>query len=231
MRGLVMALVLVGVVGLAGCTGGGSAGPDASKLLRDSGSAMASVQTVTADVTFGQGLTFQGFTLVSAVSKLKLPADSDSTFKVKQNDFLVDVRVVSVGGSVYLKVPFTPFTALPAAQAASLPDPARLLDPVKGLPGLMGRGRKAAVAGSEAVDGVDCDRVSATYAAADVGAALGGAVTPAGDVVATFWIARKDHLVRRASLTGPLVTAGKSTTADVKLHDFNAPLEIAVPAV
>ena len=231
MRGL--GLVLVGMLGVAAaaCSPGGSSGPDAGKLLRDSGTAMTSVQTVTADLTFGQGLSFQGFTLVSAVSKLKLPADSDSTFKVKQNDFLVDVRVVSVGGSTYLKVPFTPFTALPAAQAASLPDPAKLLDPVKGLPGLMGRGRKPAVAGSEAVDGIDCDRVSATYAAADVGAALGGALTPASDVVATFWIAKKDHLVRRASLAGQLVTAGKSTTADVRLHDFNAPLEIAVPAV
>ena len=229
MRRLAPTLLLLVLVA---CSPGGSPGPDAGKLLRDSGTAMASVQTVTADVTFGQGLLFQGFTLVSATSKLKLPADSDSTFKVKQNDFLVDVRVVSVGGSVYLKVPFTPFTLVPPAQASALPDPARLLDPVAGLPGLMGKGRKPSVASAtEQVDGVDCDRVSALYTAADVGAALGGSVKPAGDISASFWIARKDHLVRRASLAGQLVEPGKSTTVEVRLHDYNAPLEIAKPAL
>lgn len=231
MRRLLPVICLLLAAACSG-SGSGSGGPDPARLLRESAAATGSVQTVSADVVFGQGLSFQGFTLVSAVSRLKLPADSDSTFKVKQNDFLVDVRVVAVGGAVYLKVPFTPFTQLPPEQAASLPDPARLLDPSRGLPALMPKAKNPSLGSSvEQVDGIDCDRVSGTYAAADVGAALGGSVKPAGDVKASFWIARKDHLVRRASLAGQLVEAGRSTTVEVRLHDYNAPLEIAKPAV
>ena len=190
---------------------------------------MSALHSVTADLTFGPGVTLQGFTLVSAQSKIKPPSDSDSTFKVKQQDFLVDVRVVTVGGAYYLKVPFSPFTQLPADQAASLPDPARLMDPAHGLPALMGSGRKPSFAGSEKVDGHDCSKVSALYSASDVAAVLGTGVKPSGDVTAVFWIGKDDHLVRRLTLTGQLVAAGQSSSVDVHLHDFDAPLDIQKP--
>lgn len=232
-RRLRIVLGVLGVLGVglgAGCSGpGGAAGPDPKAELRDAGVALGSVHSVTADLTFGPGITLQGYTLVSATSKLKPPSDSDSTFKVKQSDFLVDVRVVTVAGGIYLKVPFTPFTQLSPEQAASLPDPAGLMDPAKGLPALLGTARKPAIVGSEKVDGKDCDKVSAGFAASDVAAVLGNAVKPAGDVSATFWISRSDHLVRRLTLAGGLVEPGKSTTVDVHLHDFDAPLDIAKP--
>ena len=218
------------VFALAACSTPGASGPSPGALLRDSSAAMSKLSTLTADLTFGPGVTFQGFTLASAQTRVKLPGDSDSTFKVKQNDFLVDVRVVSVGGQIFLKVPFSAFTQLAPEQAASLPDPAALFDPAKGLPSLLAKGHSLSSGGSETVAGVDCDRVNAVYSAADIGAAL-PAIKPAGDVRTTFWIGKKDHLVRRALLTGDLLAPGKPTTVEVKLHDFDAPLDIAKPTV
>src|SRR5579859_6538859 len=91
-------------------TAGSSPPPDPAAELRSAGQTMAGLKTVSVDVHFGPGVTFQGFTLDSATSKLQLPADSDTTLKVRQNDFLVDLRIVSVGGHVFLKVPFGKFT-------------------------------------------------------------------------------------------------------------------------
>ena len=227
MRRLPGVLLILAIAACSGPAGGG--GPDPKAELRDAGAAMGEVHSVTADLTFGPGVTLQGYTLVSATSKLKPPADSDSTFKVKQQDFLVDIRVVTVGGAIYLKVPFTPFTQLPADQAATLPDPAGLMDPAKGLPALLGAARKPTLVGTDKVDGMDCDKVSAGFAASDVAAVLGNAVKPAGDVSAVFWISHGDHLVRRLTLSGALVEPGKSTNVDVHLHDYDAPLDIARP--
>jgi len=108
------------VVLLCACSGPGQtpATPDPVAVLREAGSAMSAVKTVAADVKFGSGVVLQGLTLQSATSRIALPADSDSTFKVKQGDFLVDVQVVTVGGQVFLKLPFSKFAALPPGEAA-----------------------------------------------------------------------------------------------------------------
>ena len=46
----------------------------------------------------GDAAALQGLTLSSATTKVQLPGESDTILKVKQGDFLVDVRVVTSGG-------------------------------------------------------------------------------------------------------------------------------------
>src|SRR5437867_3127102 len=70
--------------------------PDPARILKDAGQALAAVRSVAADVKFGGArIQVQGLTLTSATSKVQVPGDSDTTFKVKQGDFLVDLRVVT----------------------------------------------------------------------------------------------------------------------------------------
>ena len=223
-RALLCLLLLV-----SACSGGSPTPADPAAELRQSAAPMSKVQTVSADVKFGSGLVYQGFTLDSASSKIQLPSSSDTVIKVKQQDFLVDLEVIAVDGHVYFKAPFSKFVEIEPDEAAALPDLAALLDAQKGLPAMMAAGRSPHLSGTEKVGGVDCDRITTTYSSDQVAAVLGGGFKPSGDIAATLWVAQSDHLLRRVKLSGPLVSASQSSSADVTLHDFNAPLTIAAP--
>jgi hypothetical protein len=222
------ALLLAGVV--LGCSGPGAAAPDATTVLRQAGQAMSGLHSVSADVKFGPGIVIEGLTLSSASTRVQLPSDSDTVLKVKQGDFLVDVRVVTSGGHVYLQLPFSQLTEVTQDQARVLPDLSQLFNQQSGLPVVLPAGRDTRYLGTEQVGGVDCDKVSTTYAADQVGQLLGGSVQPAGDVQATIWVGRSDHYVRRVVLNGPLLSAGRSVQVEVDLHDFNQPVTITTPS-
>jgi hypothetical protein len=217
---------LLAVLVLA-CSGPGQPPPNPTSVLRQAGQSMSSIRSVSADVKFGPGVELQGLTLSSASSKIQLPGESDTVFKVKQGDFLVDLRVVTTPGHVFVRLPFSKFTELPPEQAKEVPDLAQLFDSRSGLPAVLAAGRDPKYLGTEQVAGVDCDKVSTTYAADQVGSLLN--VRPAGDVRATIWAGSSDHLVRRVVLDGPLLQAGKDVQADVGFHDFNQPVAIATP--
>jgi hypothetical protein len=170
-QGRVLVWTLAACVLVAGCDLPGAQKPDPKSVLRQAAQSLGALKTVTADLKFGPGVTFDNFGLASATTKIRLPGDSDTTLKVKQQDFLIDVRVVSVEGKTYLKLPFT---------------------------------------------------------ARQIGSVL-GAVNPAGDVKALLWVGKDDHLIRKIKLAGALIEAGKTTTVDISLRDFNAPVEIAKP--
>lgn len=221
------ALLLAGA--LLACSSPGAPAPDPTAVLRQAGQAMAGLHSVAADVKFGPGITYQGLTLSSATSSMQLPGESDTVLKVKQGDFLVDVRVVTTDGHTYLRLPFSQFTEVTANQAREVPDLSRLFDPTAGLPALLSAGKDTRYQGTEQVAGTDTDKVVTTYTADQVGQLLGGAARPAGDVQATIWVGRADHYVRRVILNGPLMEAGKSVQVQFDLRDFNKPVSITNP--
>lgn len=228
MRELLRAAALLAAGIVFACSGPGAAPPDPTTVLRQAGQAMAGLQSVGADVKFGPGITIQNLALTSASSKIQLPGDSDTVFKVKQADFLVDVRVVTTGGHVYIRLPFSQFTEVPPEQAKEIPDLAALLNQRAGLPAVLASGTDSRYLGTEQVGGVDSDKVSTTYTAEQIGQLMGG-VKPAGDVHATIWAGRSDHYVRKVILSGPLLEAGKVVQVEVSLHDFNQPVVITKP--
>jgi hypothetical protein len=211
------------------CSGPGSQAADPMTVLRQAGQAMAGLHSVAADVRFGPGIVLQGLTLTSATARIQVPGDSDTVFKVKQGDFLLDLRVVTSGGRVFLRLPFSSFTELSADEARKVPDLSALFDQRAGLPFLLTAGRDVRSMGTEQVSGVDSDKVATTYTASQVGQLLGG-FQPAGDVQATIWAGRSDHLVRQVVLSGPLLEAGRTVSVQVSMHDFNQPMAIAVPS-
>src|SRR5215467_6774701 len=223
------ALLLAGLV--LACSGpASSAAPNPTAVLRQAGQAMGTLHSVAADVKFGPGIVIQGLTLSSASTKVAVPGESDTVIKVKQGDFLVDLRVVTTGGHIYLRLPFSEFTEVTPEQAKELPDLSQLFDPKSGLPAVLPAGTNTRYLGTEQIAGVDTDKVSTTYSADQVSQLLGGSVKPAGDVRATIWVGRSDHYVRRVNLNGPLLEAGKSVQVAVDLHDFNQPVTITTPS-
>ena len=221
------ALLLAGVV--LACSGPGAPAPNPTTVLRQAAQAMGGLHSVAADVKFGPGIQLEGLTLSSATTKVQLPGESDTVLKVKQGDFLVDVRIVTSNGHIFLRLPFSQFTEVSAEEARAVPDLSQLFDPKTGLPSVLPAGTDPKDLGTEQIGGVDTDKVSATYPAGVVGQMLGGAVQPAGDIVATIWVATSDHLVRRVILTGPFLEKGKDVRVQIDLRDFNKPVTVTTP--
>lgn len=215
---------------LLACSFGGGPTADPAKVLSQAGPALGQVKTASVEMKFGDGATFFGFTVVSASGKVKLPTDSQVTIKAKQSsDSLIEIAVTTLGSQTWVTVPFLGVQEVTGQEAAAVPSVGRIFDPTNGLPGVLAKGRNPRFLGSETVDGVDCWKVEATYSADQVSQAV-QPLSPTGDIDATLWVGKSDHLLRKTLLKGKLFTAAKTTTLQVRLHDFNAAVTIATPS-
>lgn len=226
LRGLI-AGALVGLV-VTAC--GGLQPEDASQALRQGGAATASLKTVTATLKFTKGtISFQGFALVGAKASVRLPSDSDTTYKVRQADLQIGLEVVISGGHVYLLLPFSAFREVTGAAAADIPDVAKLFDPKTGLPAVIPAGRNVKYIAVDKVDDVDSHKVEATYSADQIHGML-PQLNSSGDVDAIIWVGGSDHLIRKAILSGPFGDNGTASSVEVDMSGFNAAVSIASPA-
>jgi len=225
-RGIVAVLVLALSAGCAGQ----QQSVDPARTLRDAGVAMAKLKTVTANLKFTKGaITFQGFTLVGAKTSVRLPADSDTIYTVKQQDFTISLEVIISGGHVYLHVPFSTYQELTGNEAAAIPDLAKLFDPAGGLPAVIPLGRSPKSAGADKVGDVAVDKIDATYSGAQVSGML-PQLSSDVDVKAQLWVGASDHLIRKAVLDGAFGDSGKESSVEVNISGFDAAVNIAPPS-
>lgn len=190
---------------------------------------MAKLKTVSATLTFTKGsISFQGFTLARAKTSVRLPGDSDTTYTVKQQDLSISLEVIISGGHVYLHLPFAAFQEMTGAQAAAIPDLAKLFDPATGLPAIIPAGRNPKFVATEKVDGVDSQKIGVTYSADQVHGLL-AELSSSVDVNATVWIGASDHLIRKAVLDGAFGDGGKEAAVEVDISGFNGTVNITPP--
>jgi len=220
---------LVAIALLAAC-GGGPQPVDPAATLRDAAAAMARLSTVKADLKFTKGaISFQGFTLVGAKASVRLPGDSDTIYTVKQQDLSISLEVVIAGGHVYLHLPFSTYQEVQGSQAAEIPDLAKLFDPTTGLPAIIPAGRNLSDAGADKVDGVDVQKINATYSA-DQLRSMFAQLSSSVDVKAVVWVGVSDHLIRKAQLDGAFGDGGKEAAVEVDISGFNAAVNITPPS-
>jgi hypothetical protein len=221
----------VALVSLAISACGGLQPVDPAQALRDGGASIAKLKTVNANLKFTKGtVSFAGYALVSANAAVRLPADSDTTYKVRSGDVQISLEVVIVGGRVYLHPPFSGYTELTGADAASVPNLAKLFDPSSGLPAVIPAGRDPKYIGTEKVGDVDCHKVEAVYSPSLIKGML-SELSSAGDVAATIWIGGSDHFIHKAVLSGRFGDNGTDSSVEVDLSGFDGGVSIASPAV
>ena len=220
---------LVTVALLAAC-GGGPQPVDPAATLHDAAAAMARLSTVKADLKFTKGaISFQGFTLVGAKASVRLPGDSDTIYTVKQQDLSISLEVVIAGGHVYLHLPFSTYQEVQGSQAAEIPDLAKLFDPTTGLPAIIPAGRNLSDAGADKVDGVDVQKINATYSA-DQLRSMFAQLSSSVDVKAVVWVGVSDHLIHKAQLDGAFGDGGKEAAVEVDISGFNGAVNITPPS-
>jgi len=212
---------------LAAC--GGLQPEDPGQALRDGGAAMAKLKSVHANLKFTKGtVSFRGFALVAAKTGVRLPADSDTTYTVRQQDVQIALEVIIAGGHVYLHLPFSGYNELTGADAAEIPDLAKLFDAKTGLPAVIPAGRSPKYLAVEQIDSVDSHKVEATYTTSQIHSML-PQLNSSGDVDAVIWVGGSDHLIRKAVLSGPFGDNGVASSVEVDLSGFDAAVTIATP--
>jgi hypothetical protein len=223
-------LAAAAMVMLAVTACGGLQPADPAQVLRDSGTAMAKLKSVNADLKFTKGkISFQGYVLVEAKASVRLPSDSDTIYTVRYQDLLIGLEVVISGGHVYLRPPLSGFTEVSGKNAAEIPDVAKLFDLKSGLPAIIPAGQNLKYVGTEKIGDIDCHKVTATYGPAQIAALLPQLKTSSGEIAATIWVGGSDHLIRKATLDGSFGDGGAESSVEVDLSGFNAAVAIASP--
>ena len=213
---------------LSACGGGEQV--DAAKVLRDGAVAMSKLKTVRATLKLTKGtVSLQGFSLVSARTAVRLPADSDTIYTVKQQGVTIGLEVVIAGGHVYLHVPFSNLQEVTGPEAAAFPDMARLFDSRTGLPAVIPAGSSPKYVSTDQVAGASAYQVSTTYTPEQVRGLL-AQLNSSGPVAARVWVDTTNHLIRKAVLAGAFGDGGLDAAVQVDISGFDSAVTITSPS-
>jgi LppX/LprAFG-like lipoprotein len=216
---------------LAACGGGSSPPPvNAAKALRDGSATMAQLKTVSATLKMTKGtVSLEGFALVGARTAVRLPADSDTTYTVKEQDISFSLEVVITAGHVYVHLPLSTLQEATASEAAVFPDMAKLFDTRTGLPAVVPAGSNPRYVSTDQVAGHSAYQVSTTYSPDQIKSLL-SQLNSSGPVAARVWVGVADHEIHKAVLDGAFGDNGKEAAVEVDISGFDAPVAITSPS-
>ncbi|GAA3094877.1 hypothetical protein GCM10010530_19960 [Kribbella aluminosa] len=231
-----LALCVVVVLAVAGCSGkkdsgsgSSSTGTDAVALLTGAKKAIDDAASVHIVLT-GRDLPAGAQALVSGDGVATHAPAFKGKLTVRTNGTPLDAEVVAVGSKVYAKVSFAPtFIELSPTQLAGLgaPDPAVLLDPTKGLTAVLPTLKDAKVKGQTR----DGSKVLTEVTGSVAGKSLQGIFPKAPadkDFPSTFKIDKSTQQLVSATITGQFY-AGTTSSYDVTLDKYGEKVEITKP--
>jgi lipoprotein LprG len=224
-RAVVPLLAAVVLAGAVSCSGGSDeSAPDllsrAKKTLDDAPSAHF--------VLDSDGVPSTGTFLVGGEGDIQRPSSFQGTLKVQTGGSTADLKVVSVGGTVYAQLPFVASYSVIDPAQFGFGDPGALLDPGTGISQLLAKAEDAKLGDEKRVDGEVVQEVTASLPGQLV-ADLLTSKDPSKPVAARFSIATDSGELRRAELTGPFFTAADDGSYTLDLGDFGAHVDITAP--
>jgi lipoprotein LprG len=228
-RALIALLALV-VAGLAGCSKDSKAPvpanlPDGTTLTTAAAAAMR--DTSAAHITFDLDANASTMPLRRAEGDLTQHGKAKGSIQLDQTGSLIEYQFVLLDGFVYLKGVSGGWQKLPASAAASIYDPAVVLDPDRGMARLLATTSEATTVGTESIDGVDTYKVTVSFDGMAVAALVPGIT---GRATGVLWVNETTKQLRRAVLTVTPTTGGKNGTATMNFFDINKPVQVSAPA-
>jgi LppX_LprAFG lipoprotein len=224
LAGLGVALVALAVAGCGG--GGGGTGKDPATVVRESAASTEKVKSFHFTLDISKVPTSaKGLQLTGAEGDARVPDALEAQVSGTFAGFSLSTKLVSVGGKLWIENPLSG-----SWQSVDVgTTPAFLLDPQKGVLGVMSAMTDLKEDGSEDVGGTSTTRITGKVEAAQVGplvAANGGT----GSVDVTLWIGKDDGILRRIEVAGP-VGAGERADAvrTVELSRFGEPVTVEAP--
>lgn len=223
-----LALALLAVPVLTGCSGGGDDAGSATDLLAKAKQTLDETDTLHF-VLDSEGAPETGTELVGGEGDIARPASFEGTLQVLAVGSTLDLAVVSVDGTVYAQLPFASGYSVVDPAQFGFGDPGALIDPETGISQLLAEADGAELGEERRVDGEVVREVTADLPGELVEQIL-TSEDPSRPVRARFSIAVDSGELRRAELTGPFFTAEDDATYTLELSDFGADVEITAPA-
>jgi lipoprotein LprG len=238
MRALLGAMALSVLLCASACTGGRSAGqgqpeslPDAAGLLRDSAQAMSELNTVRFNLAVDGAV--PGIAIRSAEGVLTKDGNVKGKGQLDQGGGTSEFEFVIVNDSLYLKGPTGGFQRLPAAFAATVYDPSKILDRNTGVPAMLTGTTQARTEAVEDVDGTQAYRIAVTVPKDKLTVLLPGVTS---DLNGKLWVATKDpKRLLKAKMEVPAPQSGGTApqqdpgSVTLTLSGFNDPVNITPP--
>ena len=217
----VRALGLAALVVLAACSSKGSSeNPQvALKAAKQRLDSTTGVHFVITNSPVGSG----GAALENAEGDAKPPSSFAGNATVHTGGITAKVKVVSVDGTVYVKLPLTLGFTKVDPKELGIVDPGSLLAPDTGLSTFLTADPKARADGSTRVDGEVLARYRATLPTI-------GVLSQSGkDIAAEFDLTKDSHELRRVVLVGHVFDASAISTVTLTLTDYGKTVDIHAP--
>jgi hypothetical protein len=221
-----LALALLAGPLLTGC-GGDSSSESAPDLLAHAKRTLDAADSAHF-VLDSEGAPDTGTVLTGGEGDIARPSSFDGTLKVNALGSALDLKVVSVDGTVYAQLPFTTSYSVVDPAQFGFGDPGALLDPDNGISQLLAKAEGAKLGEEKRVDG-DVVREVTAQIPGDLVEQILTSQDPSTPVRARFSIATKTGELRRAELTGPFYAADQDATFTLQLSDFGADVQITAP--
>ncbi|POM24233.1 Lipoprotein LprG precursor [Actinomadura rubteroloni] len=222
------AALLISLVTVTSCSGGGDGGNGTANEPDGSGTLRQAAQTMSGLSSIGFKLTTDGEPQVivrGGEMKLLKSGDADGTLQIAQSSQVVEMRIVSVGQSFYLKAVTGGWRTVPKTMAATLYDPSAVLDPNRGLAKLLTSVAGPKVEGTEKVNGEQAHRVRGTLPKGVLAGLIPGIDK---DVTGKVWIGDGTHRLLR--VTGDLPGAkGGTGKLTIDFTEFDKPYKFSAP--
>lgn len=226
-----LALLTFTVPVLAGCggndNGGGTKQETASQLLARAKKTLDSTQALHFVLT-SSGAPSGGTQLLGGEGDIKRPSSFAGTLKVQASGATVNVKVVSVNGTVYAQLPFTSGFSKVDPASFGVGDPGKLLDPNSGITQLLTDVQNPKL-GEEKRVGGDVVRTVTGDIPGDKVAAVLTDKDPSKPVHAVFSIDEKTGQLLEVQLTGPFFTADQNGTYTLQLSKYGENVDITAP--
>src|SRR3954451_9557986 len=223
-----LALVLLLLAAAAGCSSSGGSTTSAADLLSRAKKTLDAADSAHFLLT-SDGAPSTGTLLTGGEGDIERPSSFQGTLKVQTSGTTADLKVISVGGTVYAQLPFLPTYSVIDPAQFGFGDPGALLDPDTGISQLLAKAENAEAGEEKRVNGEVVQEVTADLPGQLV-ADLLTSKDPSKTVKARFAIATDSGELRRAQLTGPFFTAEDDGTYTLDLSDFGEDVQITAPA-
>ncbi|MFD0686726.1 LppX_LprAFG lipoprotein [Actinomadura fibrosa] len=224
-RFLALVHVLLALVAVSACDGGGSDDPkptaaafDAAGTLRQSSAAMAGLKSV----AFTMATEGKSPIMVKGGDvKLLKSGDAQGTLTLEQSGQNVEAKIVALGPVVYLNLGTGGWQRAPKMLAAATYDPSAVLDPDRGIAKLLTSLQNPKPEAVEKVDGKEAYRIGATLPKDQVSGLLPGVDA---DLPGQVWVAKADHRLLKVRGTFP-----DGGAVVISFTEFDAPYKISAP--
>jgi lipoprotein LprG len=229
-RPALWAVGVLTVILLAGCSNDqkSAASPaDSTALLTAARTSLAGASTVHFTLT-STDVPTDGTRLVDGQGVIVRPKQFQGNLSILISGNKVSVELISAGGKVYAKLPFSNSFQVTNPSDFGLSDPAKLIDPNTGIARMFGELTAVTNKGQLRVGNDVVTQLNGALPGTLVDALLTDA-DPAQPVQTELYITKDTHQLRRVVMTGPIYTKGVESTFNLLLDQYSAPATVTAP--